>query len=238
MELARLQLSHLCAGTGTRIGRLLNIDMGDTMCIARKVILICTMAIAAMGLAANSASAQETAVEIDKLDGTDCTLAICKFRAVGESHLTRTSDGVIVSRCRDTFEGAFIHKEGAGRFIGHIYDWVPATHETPGVACNVNPCLMPSEREWRMTNAGETNPNVAHVTMRLCMRVPGDPNDRHCNLEINITEIVTHTYLLATHVPPAPPPTCISGARKVEGGWTQVVDGAHPPIEVDHTPGL
>lgn len=203
------------------------------MRIARKLTLLCALAIAAMAFTAGSASAAETAIEVETEAGARCN-PVCNALAQGESHITRTFDGVEISKCRDTFETEFRHLQDANRLIGHVYSWVRANHEVVGPGCNVEPCEVAAEREWNITNAGETAANTGHFTVRFCLQegVAGNEGaDTHCNLEVTITETTPHRHTLSANG------LCGFGLRRVEGSWSQIVDANHPAIEVDHTPG-
>lgn len=201
------------------------------MGIARKLMLLCAMAITAMAMAASTASAQETAVEFENENGTKCGTTEntgCKIKATGESHITNTSTGEEISSCQDTFEGSIHHKTDATGYAGHITGWHPKNHpiNNPPL-CTVGECAS-DETEWDIFDPGETAPNTGHMWVDFCLKSSGI--DVHCTAEVKVTEVTPHAHQFSTNQ------LCAFGTRRVEGTWNQVIDAAHPAFEVDHTP--
>jgi hypothetical protein len=188
------------------------------MRIARKLVLLCAMALAAMALGAGNASAQETSVEFVEETGGQCNP--CIVTAEGESHIVSTFTGQQVSKCHDVFTSEIWH-DGSG----HIYDWKGTNHEVVGPGCTVTPCTDPVEKEWDITAPGETGTDKGHMTVRFCLVSGG--NTVHCNAEVQVSEPSLHVAQFATTV------NCAFGTRRVEGSWTQVPDGG-AGFEVNH----
>lgn len=194
------------------------------MRLARKLTLLCAMAVTAMAFTAGDASAVETSVEFTKVDGAQCNPCPVKFE--GEFHEIRVTDGVMTSRCHVTPEAELYHRPTNGR-IGHVASWTPRAHETTLPGCFALVCAAP-ENEWPIRNPGETSANVTHMTIRMCIYEGGVTI--HCNAEVTVTEPNTHRYELTTNQ------LCAFGTRRFEGMWNQIVDAAHPAIEIKHDP--
>lgn len=200
---------------------------------APKLMALCAIATMGMAIAAGSASAQEQAVEFQQEDGTPCGTTEstgCTFQATGESHITNTSTGQQVFSCQDTLEGSIHHVASGSGQAGHIVGWHPNDHPVNSPpSCAIAECSSEGEREWDITNPGETAPNTSHMILRFCHS--NGFSDVHCNAELKMTEVTPHQHQFSIDQ------LCAFGTRRVEGTWNQVIDAAHPAFEVDHTPG-
>jgi hypothetical protein len=189
------------------------------MQMARRVMLLCATVVAVMGLGASTASAQETSVEFVDEAGGQCSP--CLLKLAGESHITSMFTGQQVFKCHDTVEAELWH-DGSG----HVHDWKPIAHEIVGPGCLAENCDAAHEREWDITAPGETGPDASHMVIRFCMKSAG--NVVHCNGEFNASEPVLHVYQYSTTA------LCAFSTRRYEATWTQVVDAAHPAMEIIH----
>lgn len=183
----------------------------------RVVVLIASVVIVVVagGLAAGSASAQSTPVEVvEEASGDPCDP--CEIHLTGESHITAIPSGVVVSRCADEFEGDIAH-DGTGELV-----YSSASHGAPG--CNTVDCLIdPAEAAASITDIVESS-DAANMTLRICLG--GVTGEVHCNLDVSVDQPATHQYDLSTAT------LCASGTRRVEGSW-QLEDTSVELVHVD-----
>jgi len=186
------------------------------MRIRRKTLLTAALALTAMALTANNATAQETAVEFETRTGLPCTP--CVIHLTGESHFSSPGTGMLFSRCSDDFTARIYHG-GSGE--------IEATSMQPESVgtCEVEDCVNnPAEAHWPVSALGETSTDAVHATVRFCWRSIG--TDFHCNVELDITELALHDYTFSTVS------ICLAGARRFEAVWETESDN----FEIDHTP--
>jgi hypothetical protein len=163
------------------------------MSIARKLLLLCVAAVAAMALAAPSASAAPGPIHFineNTLEHCEVADANCNVHIESESPTTlvRVINGVEqpISQCTDEFhalldeapETSFIHEQ---QLTG------------PAGVCNSRPCITEGETEWPVHSGVETAPNEGGMRLEFC--IIGASGDVHC--EIN-------THVIEEPVPPAP----------------------------------
>jgi len=196
------------------------------MRIARKILLLALTALAAMALAASTASAQ-TPVEFEDEAGNDCDP--CLVHIEGEAHIRdRTQVGApIVSECHDEFDATLYHDT-----TGEI-EWHGEIDDPIGPGCNTRNCdpvvVDPAEEHWPISNVGEIATDTVLMSIRFCL------NNLHCN-GVNIPAVETHHhhYEFTMHQ------RCFQGAREIEGHWETEVDpdtGENiEDFEIDHTP--
>lgn len=161
----------------------------------RKLVLLCTIAIAAIAIAASTASAQETPVELVNPAGNHCDP--CLVHAVGNSSVVIIMGGmpIVLTECNDEVEME-LWEDGTG----HITQYTT----TGGAACRHARCNgvgePQSETEWPISASGETGPNRSHVTIRICIEPNWNPNQTgaHCNVEATLTENFAYNYTFST----------------------------------------
>jgi len=186
------------------------------MRIGRKTLLTAALALTAMALTANNATAQETAVEFETPAGLPCTP--CVIHLTGESHFTNMMTGMITARCIDDFTARIYHG-GSGEIEA------TSMQPEPGATCAIENCATnPAEAHWPISAIGETSADAVHATVRFCWRSLG--NDFHCNVELDITEPALHDYTFSTVS------LCFGGGRRFEAVWQTESD----TFEIDHTP--
>jgi hypothetical protein len=157
------------------------------MRIASKLFLLTAMALSAFAMTAGSAVAQETPIEVrdeDDVGNPFCGTTIatgCPVHAAGSSTLFQHVFGAEsqVSSCTDEFQGVVL-RNGSG----HIHTY-RNNHATAPAVCTRVPCATAAEREWRITNAGETGPNRGHFNIRFCLRTETG-SDTHCPIEVRV----------------------------------------------------
>ena len=126
-----------------------------------------------------------------------------------------------MSHCDDDVEGDLYHYG-----TGHL-TWVGTTSQSPG--CNVINCIGDGEPLWPISNLGERNPNVVHISTRICLRANG--TDFHCDAELNVVGSSFHVQnATMTQL-------CVNGTRRVEVQWSDTDDGSHDSIEIVHLEG-
>jgi hypothetical protein len=180
------------------------------MRIARKLVLLCTMALAAMALAASSASAAEP-IEVDNEGAGGANCNPCTVIAGGESHLNLF--GIRVSTCADNFTAEIYHNG-----TGHIA-YSNGAHDSGGtctrIACN-GVGEAAGESEFDILSSEETAANVGTMSVRFCLDTASNPNatGTHCTAPVNVNELATnHRYGFNLHA------TCAGGAVEVEGAY-------------------
>jgi hypothetical protein len=215
------------------------------MHFAKKLALLCAMALAAMALGASTASAQtEEPVEIWEEDGSHCEP--CHIHVTGESELHPVI-GNPISQCEDEFEAEVWEDEFDENrdpeieeiHQGHIYDYdnhdESATQPCTRQMCNG--VMEPADEiEWPITNMGETTTNAGHMTVRFCLDTKANPGaaGAHCTVEIDVTEEVspTHHYVFRAVNDP-----CFGGLVRLNGEWeTEELPEEHGAIEIIHQP--
>jgi len=180
------------------------------MSIARKIVLLIAMALAAMALTATTASAQETDVRIvDEVTGLDCEPCVVHIR--GESRILAVPPGVPVSTCNDEFNARLV-AGGTGEI-----EWDGEAHVAPG--CNTSNCLgSPGfNPHWIVNNIGELGNGVEHTNVNFCLRAGA--NEIPCVGEVLIQEHLparSHEYEFRTADTGIP---CAGGTRVIHGMW-------------------
>ncbi len=213
------------------------------MRLSRKLVLIAATALAAMAMAAGSASAQEEPVNVfNEPSGTPCSFAAgnCFHHVVGVSVLTTHVFGAEsqASGCNDEFV-ARLDANGTGTIPTY-------TNDAPTFPCTRIKCNgvgeAPAEATWPVTNTGEytaaSQTLDGHLTVRLCLDHVLDPNSIgvHCTAEIDFDATATHRYRFTAvneHCPLGIPGVEL----EIDGTWnTEATPGpgqAH--IEIVHT---
>jgi hypothetical protein len=206
------------------------------MLIARKFVLLCAMALAALALGATSASAQETGVEvIEELSGDPCSVAApCRVHAEGTSELHEHVGGVPVevSACDDEFE-ANVFGDGSG--VIDVYN----NNASTSVRCLRRKCNgvgePVSEATWPIYDAGETGPNVGHMWVDFCIDTVAAPNGAgaHCTVEVQVEEdpLDDHHYIFSVDSW-----TCPTLNLELTGEWEteNPPTSPHEGIEIVH----
>lgn len=189
--------------------------------LRKLVVLGATMA-AALAVTAPSASAIEV---VNEATGAHCSAVAAASHGTGSGGclLRAVSSGQVelggpfsMILCNNTFE-ARVNEAGAG----YIYSQV-LTNCSPSV---VTPCSEAAGNDtWPVNAASETTMNAT-----FCVNVPvfGAVN---CTLNgLTITESPAHRYTITTG---AAHKSCTNPFFSVQGTWTQVVDAAHPAVEL------
>jgi hypothetical protein len=194
------------------------------MRIARKVFLLCAMALVAMALGASTASA-DSPIEVQTEAGVHCNP--CVVTATGESHLNLF--GGRVSTCEDTFT-AEVFEDGTGH-IAYVNENHHVTIPPPPTACTRIACNgvgePQTERTFDITSAEETAPNQGQMLVDFCLDASSSPGGTgtHCTADVLVNDLGNHDYLFTLH------DQCLGGAIEVEGEWT-LTGGT--PIEIVH----
>lgn len=195
------------------------------MRIARKLFLLCAMAIAATALMATTAVAQETAVEVvEEATHDHCDPCFVEASSITPSEIVSHIFGheELASTCVDTFE-AEIYEDGTGHITDQELD------DPPVGTCTQQPCAeTAAEEEWPITEAGELGPGLGHMDVRFCLSPENDPEtERHCDAEIEVVETGPHHYTLHTD---QNCPITLGVSSEVTGEW-EIHDN---PIEIEH----
>ena len=209
------------------------------MRLARKLAILTAMAMAAMALTATSASAVEVSSEPG---GVHCTATVlmsnhsveggCKIRAVSEEETkvqAQIAPGVwfTVSSCEDQFEAA-MGESGEG----YLYNATTSGHAA-GDPCTRTQCdegeagaTPHAKMPWHLRLNSTTSMEV-----RFCLRTNNTAEGTagttcHTNVAVSISP--THRYEFS-----AKPSVCENNTNlRVIGHWNQVVDAAHPAVEI------
>jgi hypothetical protein len=192
------------------------------MRIARKLVLLCLTAIAAMAFAASTASADEAITVINEETGALCDP--CTAHVVGESTLDAFHT-VAVSSCRDEFD-AEISSNGHG-FIFH--DSTGTDSASPG--CTREQCETAGvEDPWEFTTE-EIGTNEVEMDVGFCLSPVGQMGTRGvcASLDVHVTEEGTapedHRYMFDVNR------ECSIGGVpvEIEGHWD--AEAVHNPAE-------
>jgi hypothetical protein len=192
------------------------------MSIARKLVLLAGMALAALALTASTASAENSPIEvinehIEPGAGDNC--APCTIHAKGEATISTSIGGAPISRCADEFEGLINHN-GTGEIR-----WTGGPHGAPG--CTVSNCIELGERHWPIFG-GHEEAGREFVIVEFCLRGGGVQLDIHCTAEVPIVHLGGHNYTLSLTNQ-----ECAGGAFFVTGAW-EVESDPHDEIEIVH----
>jgi hypothetical protein len=215
------------------------------MRLARKLVLLCAMALAAMALGASTASAQETPVEIWQEDGSHCEP--CELHVVGSStlavHIPVPPFEQTISACNDEFEAELWEDEfdeGGGEtrlHQGHVIDY----DNNAGGACtrvNCDGLQQGEEPEWETYDWGETGPNEGHFRVRFCLQPNPTGQGAHCDVEVHFEEVNVnhHQYMITASDTPADSNECIVGANELEvdGEWFTEEEETEPGVPHEH----
>jgi len=194
------------------------------MTTVRKIVLLVAMALSAMALAATTASAQETEVEIiDEPTGVPCNPCVVHIR--GESRILAVPPGIVVSTCTDEFNARLYHG-GTGEI-----EWDGEPHPSPG--CNTTNCLgNPGfNPHWNVNRIGELGNGVEHTNVNFCLRAGA--NEIPCTGEVLIQEhlpVGSHDYEFRTRPEGIP---CAAGTRVIHGMWETEHEGGTSDQEVE-----
>jgi hypothetical protein len=194
------------------------------MSIARKLVLLAGMALAALALTASTASAENRPVEVINEhieDPAQDNCAPCTIHAAGEATISTSVGGAPVSRCLDEFAGTINHNA-----LGEVR-WTGGPHGAPG--CTVTNCAELAEQHWPILG-GHEEAGREFVIVEFCLRGT-TPIDLHCTAEVPIVHIGNHDYTLSLTNHP-----CAGGAFFVTGAW-QLESDPHDEIEIVHVTG-
>jgi len=163
-------------------------------------------ALAGVGILASTGVAHAQSISvIDEATGADCSP--CSVHLAGESHVTSTASGIVLSACEDEL---FAHLQADG--TGAI-DWVGTAHGGPG--CNVRNCVTPvSEAHWPITSIIEPAAGLERIQVRLCFKSATTGIETHCNLSIPVSHPEPHRQTLNVLS------LCSSGLTRLEATWT------------------
>jgi len=190
------------------------------MRIARKLALLLTMAIAAMALAATTASADE-AITVANEPGSACD-PTCTIHVAGESSLA-AFHVITVSACTDEFTGT-IDANGNGE----VDTWDGVFDVDPGCTreqCRVQPGNTVREH-WPFTSE-EIADQTVELNVEFCLSLTTDMSDAaktRCDVPAIVTESSNHDYEigLSHECLVGPPgsqiPVEVHGDWHVEGG--------------------
>jgi hypothetical protein len=203
------------------------------MRIMRKIMLLSVVAVAAMAMSAASASALSVVTESTGIACTAITQPThstststgsggCLLKATGSNVELHSSILGATGVCTNTFEG---RTNGSG--VGFIYN--PSITGCVGSA--FHPCEETAGVEtWPLRLLSETS-----IEATFCVHLTGDPFhiDARCHLDaLTLADVGSHTYRISTIADLANGHQLCEGSDDVEGIWNQVVDAAHPKIEV------
>jgi hypothetical protein len=201
------------------------------MRIARKLALLCLVALAAMAFAAATPYANEALTVTNEEAGAACNT--CIMHVVGESRLD-AFHVVAVSNCRDEFRVAI---NGAG--IGStIHNSTGTDSASPG--CTREQCETGGIKNPWIFTSEEIAQDVAEMNVGFCLSPVGDMASRDgcTNLPVDVTEEgVTddHRYMFDVNR------ECTIGGIpvEIEGHWD--AEATHNPaeeneIEIVHQP--
>jgi hypothetical protein len=202
------------------------------MRIARKLALLCLVAIAAMAFAASTASADEAITVSNEETGAACNP--CVLHVVGESRLD-AFHVVAVSSCRDEFKATILNN-GTGSIF---HDGTGTDSASPG--CTREQCENDdgTEEPWNFRSE-EIGPNTVELNVAFCLSPVDMSAKGHCaNLIIPVTEEGTapedHRYMFDVNTE-----CTISGTPvEIEGHWD--AETVHTPaneneVEFVHQP--
>jgi len=178
------------------------------MRIARKIMLLAAMAIAAMAFAAGSASAANP-IEIEDLASNPCNPA-CVVHIDGESHLARLDTGAIITTCADEFSAELNHN-GTGPIT-----WTGSAHGAPG--CNTTNCVIMSPR-WNIASTEEVAAGQVEFLVPICLRSIVTGAESECSVDVIATDLGGGSY----HFDAAS--ACPSGVRVELEGQTEPDEG-------------
>jgi hypothetical protein len=165
------------------------------MRLARKLVLLVAMALAAMAFTAGAANAQEEPVEVtDEISHCSLNTADCAVHVEGSSSLRLFLFGVdqgIISACTDEFV-AQLRENGAGNITSY-YNNASFNGPCTRIKCN------DAGENWPITNTGEytgAQADEGHLTVRFCLDSFTDPDavGTHCNAEIQVENHGNHEY--------------------------------------------
>jgi hypothetical protein len=204
------------------------------MRLTRKLVLAGLTAMVAMAFAASSASAIEVSAEST---GAHCSAVtyIAHGTGSGGCLLRGTAQQVelggafgFMTLCNDTFEGR-VGENGEG--------FVYAATFTNCSPINVTPCVETGVfTNWKAelatgtenaTQSGPFTQNETNFEAHFCVVALGQTI--RCHVNLTVTEPQTHRYTLVTG---ASHKICEDGTNSIQGTFTQVVDAAHPAIEI------
>lgn len=185
-----------------------------------RISLLLVVLLAAMTLAASTASAVEP-IEVDREpSGDNCNP--CVVAAAGEWHFNLF--GVRVFTCVEQIDLEMYH-DGTGH-IAHSN----SQHDTG--ACTRRACNgvgeAAGEAEFDVLSTEETAPGVSTMTQRFCLDTVGNPNatGTHCTVPVEVLELgVNHSYGFGLHG------VCAGGTVEVESMLAQSGGNA---IEIAH----
>ncbi len=213
------------------------------MRLARKLVLIAAMALAAMAMTAGTASAQEEPVNVfNEGNGVACSTVAgnCDLHVSGSSVLTQHVFGSEsqASACNDEFV-ARLGPNGNGSIPTY-------TNNAPVAPCTRIKCNgvgePVAEATWPVTGTGEyttAGQNIdGHLSVRFCLDLASNPNGTgvHCTVEIDVDATSTHRYRFTAmneHCPLGIPGV----EAELDGVWDSEtsLDPGQEQIEIVHT---
>jgi hypothetical protein len=157
------------------------------MRIARKLTLLLTMAIAAMALAASTASADEIVTVVNEPGGA-CNP--CNIHVAGESSLA-AFHVITVSNCTDEF-AASIQSNGTGQ----VNTWNGVNDR--GNACTREQCRVQPGNTVRETwpfTSEEIGSQTVELNVEFCLSPVGTMTTKNkCDVPAIVTEGASHDY--------------------------------------------
>lgn len=194
------------------------------MSIARKLLFAALAAMAAMAMAASSAVANDTPVEIiDEHTGQHCgTLGSTDCHIVAEStgEIELEAFGAVRSICHNSYE-LELDESGEGQIV---------EQDLTGTDCITPPCGGSSPTPWDVHDLVEEDGEL-YLTAAFCVM---DPlvGDIECETTVHV-EVLSHTALVADTAPPLSICAGSAGLLHVTGEWTaETEDGEE--LEVVH----
>jgi hypothetical protein len=170
-------------------------DEGNTMRLARRLILLTTTILMAAAFMPGAAVGQEEAVEVTN-EVSHCTLSApnCVLHVTGSSSWRLFVFGVdqgIINACNDEFV-AVLGENGAGNIVTYN------NNANPSSPCTRIKCNDTGEN-WPITTTGEytgIQADEGHLTVRFCWDYVGSPGDpgTHCNVELRVENHGSHKY--------------------------------------------
>ena len=216
------------------------------MHLARTLAILTAMTMAAMALTATSASAVEVSLEPSSNHCSTVTLMSnhsveggCRVRAISEKETliqVQLTPGVwfAISACEDQFEAA-IGENGEG----YLYNAITTGHES-GTQCTLSQCdegvnenNPHAKKPWHLRLNSTTSMEV-----RFCLRTKTLAEGTtgpicHTNIDVNDTISFPHNYEFRATGATTSSGVCENNTNlRVIGHWNQVVDQAHPAIEI------
>lgn len=194
------------------------------MRLARNLVFAALAAVAAMMLAASSAVANDTPIEIiDENTSQHCNTAgsaECHIVADSVGDITLEAFGAVRSECHNAYE-LELDEDGTGQIVGQTLT---------GPDCVTPPCGSPAT-PWDVLGVTEEDGEL-NLRANFCVVDPlfGDIN---CTTNVHV-EVLSHRNLVADTAPPLSICEGSGGLLHVTGDWTGVGENDEQELEVVH----